>query len=108
MFVWLFHRISGILLFALIGLQIITGYVLGGELTTPWQKAFASIHRIQAINLSILFLFIFHAFYGARTILIDLGIKKEKFLFWFFTILGILIFCVGTYFILTKVPIKAA
>ena len=51
MFVWLFHRISGILLFVLIGLQIITGYVLGGELTTPWQKAFASIHRIQAINL---------------------------------------------------------
>lgn len=106
MFVWLFHRISGIVLFILIGLQIITGYVLGGELKTAWQKAFANMHRAQAINLSILFLFIFHALYGLRTILIDLGIKKEKFLFWFFTILGILIFLASTYFIITKVPVK--
>lgn len=106
MYVWLFHRVSGILLFVLIGLQIVTGYVLGGELKTPWQKAFASIHRIQALNLLILFLFIYHALYGLRTILIDLGVKKEKFLFWFFTVLGLLIFCVGTYFIVTKVPVK--
>lgn len=106
MFVWLFHRISGILLFILIGLQIVTGYVLNGELKSPWEKAFASVHRIQAINLLILFLFIFHALYGLRTILIDLGIKKEKYLFWFFTILGVLVFCGSAYFIITKVPVK--
>lgn len=34
---------------------------------------------------------VFHAFYGLRTVIIDLGVKKEKLLFWIFTTLATLV-----------------
>lgn len=92
MFVWLFHRISGIILIALMAAQLLTGYLLGGKLDTEMKKAIANLHRSPLINSIVIFLFLYHALYGIRTILVDLGIKKERELFWIFTIGGAILY----------------
>jgi succinate dehydrogenase/fumarate reductase cytochrome b subunit len=53
------------------------------------------LHENRALDFLLLFIFIFHAFYGLRLFLIDLGmVKQEKLLFWIFTIFsaGLFIF----------------
>jgi succinate dehydrogenase/fumarate reductase cytochrome b subunit len=49
------------------------------------------------------FLFVFHALYGVRTILIDAGLKREKLLFWVCTILGLVLFAAFLVVFLTLV-----
>lgn len=84
MFIWLFHRISGVALIALIGIKILTGYFLFNKEQKPdWAL---SLHRQPILDVLILVLFTFHSAYGLRTILIDFGCRKEKALFWGFTI----------------------
>jgi succinate dehydrogenase/fumarate reductase cytochrome b subunit len=80
MFIWLFHRISGVFLIVLIGIKIFTGYFLFTKGTKPdWAL---SLHRQPTLDVLILVLFTFHSVYGLRTIAIDLGYRKEKRLFW--------------------------
>jgi succinate dehydrogenase/fumarate reductase cytochrome b subunit len=40
------------------------------------------------VDILIMVLLSFHVFYGIKTILYDLGIRKEKLLFWSSTVLG--------------------
>jgi succinate dehydrogenase cytochrome b556 subunit len=76
MFIWLFHRISGVALIVLIGLKIFTSYFLFTKDKKPdWAL---SLHRHPVLDIVILILFTFHSIYGLRTIAIDLGYKKEK------------------------------
>jgi succinate dehydrogenase/fumarate reductase cytochrome b subunit len=80
MFIWLFHRISGVTLAVLIGIKILTSFFL----FTPDQKPdwALSLHRHPVLDILILVLFTFHSLYGLRTVAIDLGYRKEKQLFW--------------------------
>ncbi len=79
MFIWLFHRISGASLIILIGIKIFTSYFLFTKDKKPdWAL---SLHRHPVLDVLILVLFVFHSIYGLRTIVIDLGYRKEKQLF---------------------------
>jgi succinate dehydrogenase/fumarate reductase cytochrome b subunit len=91
MFPYYFIRFSGPLLLILVGVKILSGYALIGRITgVSWLS---DLHQNRALDILLLFLFIFHAFYGLRLFLIDLGmVKREKALFWAFTIISILTF----------------
>ncbi|MCX5806447.1 MAG: hypothetical protein NT010_10335 [Proteobacteria bacterium] len=79
MFIWLFHRISGVSLIILFGVKILTGFFLFTKDKKPdWAL---SLHRQPVIDVLILILFTFHSIYGLRTIVLDFGYKKEKQLF---------------------------
>jgi succinate dehydrogenase/fumarate reductase cytochrome b subunit len=88
-----FIRFSGPLLLILVGLKIVSGYALVGRIAgVSWLSG---LHQNRAFDIFLLLLFIFHAFYGLRLFLIDLGMfKQEKLLFWIFTIIsaGLFIF----------------
>ena len=96
MFVWVFHRVSGVILLLLMALKFLTGFGLQKQLgdSTQVVEFWRAIHASKILDLILLFFFTFHSMYGLRTILYDLGIKKEKELFWGATILGALIFVV--------------
>ena len=89
MFVWLFHRISGLLLILLLGIKFLTSFFLMTKAQKPdWALV---LHTNPLSDSLLIILIVFHAFYGLRTVIIDLGLRKEKLLFWVFTILGTVI-----------------
>jgi succinate dehydrogenase/fumarate reductase cytochrome b subunit len=93
MFPYYFIRFSGPLLLVLVGLKILSGYSLVGKIQgISWL---ANLHLNRALDILLLFTFVFHALYGLRLFLIDLGmVKQEKLLFWAFTTIsaGLFIF----------------
>ncbi len=103
MFVWIFHRISGVLLIALVAFQLVTGFFQASTANAELVKAVADLHKHATLNCLMVFLFIFHSLYGVRTILMDLGVKAEKLLFWASTILGLVVFGIFLVLFLTLV-----
>jgi succinate dehydrogenase/fumarate reductase cytochrome b subunit len=96
MFIWLFHRISGASLIILIGIKIFTSYFLFTKDKKPdWAL---SLHRHPVLDVLILVLFVFHSIYGLRTIVIDLGYRKEKQLFILSNIVAAIIAAVLIFF----------
>jgi succinate dehydrogenase/fumarate reductase cytochrome b subunit len=91
MFPYYFIRFSGPVLLILLGLKILSGYALVGRIgVVSWLSG---LHENRALDFILLFLLVFHAFYGLRLFLIDLGVKKrEKALFWAFTIVSLGLF----------------
>jgi len=96
MFIWLFHRISGVSLVLLIGIKILTSYFLFTKDKKPdWAL---SLHRQPVLDVLILILFAFHSIYGLRTVIIDLGYRKEKQLFLLSNVLASVIAAALVYF----------
>jgi succinate dehydrogenase/fumarate reductase cytochrome b subunit len=91
-FVWLFHRISGVLLIFLLALQFATGFMQAGSAQGNSLKVAAGMHQHPTFNCLLVFLVTFHGLYGVRTILLDLGLKRERLLFWLCTGVGIVVF----------------
>jgi succinate dehydrogenase / fumarate reductase cytochrome b subunit len=89
MFVWIVHRITGLLLIVGLSLKFLTSFFLMTKQQKPdWALV---LHTNPLLDIGLLVSVIFHAFYGLRTIMVDLGVKKEKLLFWVFTSAGILL-----------------
>ena len=82
MFVWVFHRISGLILILLMGFKIYSGFGVTGSLGEDVIPYWTDLHSTLIVDLVAILLFIYHSLFGLRTCLIDLGIKKEKELFW--------------------------
>ena len=101
MFVWVFHRISGVILILLIGFKFLTGFGIDKHFGQDTVEFWRALHNNTASNILLLFLFIYHSLYGLRTIIFDLGYKKEKVLFWAFSLFGFVLFVsVSLYFYL--------
>lgn len=89
MFVWVFHRISGILLIVLLTVKFLTSFFLMTKAQKPdWALL---LHTNPLMDTLLIISGVYHAFYGLRTILIDLGLRKEKLLFRVFTTLSTLV-----------------
>jgi len=86
MFVWVFHRISGLLLIVLLVIKFLTSFFLMTKAQKPdWALL---LHTNPLTDTLLIISGVYHAFYGLRTIIIDLGLRKEKLLFWIFTVLA--------------------
>lgn len=88
MFVWILHRVSGLLLIFLLGVKFLTSFFLMTKDQKPdWALV---LHTNPFVDTILIVSVIFHAFYGLRTVIMDLGARKEKLLFWLFTLLGVI------------------
>ena len=88
MFVWIFHRVTGVLLIFLLGFQLFTGFYQASSSNQEFVAVIADLHRHAALNCVMVFCAMFHASYGIRTILMDLGLRREKLLFWVCTLVA--------------------
>jgi len=97
MFAWIFHRVSGVFLIVLLGAKVFSGFYLMPKDKKPDWAIY--LHRQPTVDLLLLILLTFHAFYGLKTILYDLGFRKERLLFWASTIVAglVSIFLIGIY-----------
>jgi succinate dehydrogenase/fumarate reductase cytochrome b subunit len=89
MFVWVFHRISGLLLIVLLGIKFFTSFFLMTKDQKPdWALV---LHTNKLTDSLLIILVVYHALYGLRTIIMDMGARREKLLFWIFTALGVVL-----------------
>lgn len=89
MFIWVFHRISGLLLIVLLAVKFLTSFFLMTKAQKPdWALL---LHTNPLTDTFLIVAGVYHAIYGLRTVVIDLGLRKEKMLFWVSTALGTLV-----------------
>jgi succinate dehydrogenase/fumarate reductase cytochrome b subunit len=86
MFVWVVHRVSGLLLIVLLAIKFLTAFFLMTKGQKPdWALV---LHTNPLTDTFLIISGVYHAFYGIRTVIMDLGFRNEKLLFRIFTLLG--------------------
>ncbi|MBN1615380.1 MAG: hypothetical protein JW950_13015 [Deltaproteobacteria bacterium] len=106
---WSWFIIAGIVMFVLLGLHMavmhLTGFLqlfnpAGGE-AIAWENV---VYRGRNMFFTVTYIILlgaalYHGFYGLRTILFELGLKgqAERSLTVLLWIVGIILFCIGTY-----------
>ncbi|MGB2907294.1 MAG: hypothetical protein WBB73_09330 [Candidatus Aminicenantaceae bacterium] len=86
MFVWIFHRVSGLLLIVLLTIKFLTAFFLMTKGQKPdWALV---LHTNSLTDTFLIISGVYHAFYGIRTMIMDMGFRNEKLLFRLFTLLG--------------------
>ena len=86
MFIWVFHRVSGLFLIVLLAIKFITSFFLMTKAQKPdWALV---LHTNPLTDTLLIIAVVYHAFFGLRTIIMDMGYKNEKLLFRVFTLLG--------------------
>ncbi|MEH7252594.1 hypothetical protein V7111_10760 [Neobacillus niacini] len=97
---WLVQRITAVLLLILLPLKIYSGYAMAGKL--PGIGVLSTLHLNAFLDAFLIFALIFHALYGFRVILIDVGwVKDNRSVFKLFTIIGAIL-CAVTFFFLVS------
>ena len=94
MFVWLFHRVSGIALLILMTVKVATGLATAGRMGPNIQNSLGLWHQAKVLDIPLLFFLLYHGFYGVRTMLLDLGAGNEKTVFWAATLSASLTFVI--------------
>jgi succinate dehydrogenase/fumarate reductase cytochrome b subunit len=86
MFVWVVHRVSGLLLIVLLAIKFLTAFFLMTKDQKPdWALV---LHTNPLTDAFLIISGVYHAFYGLRTVIMDMGFRNEKRLFRLFTLLG--------------------
>ncbi|MCA0174548.1 hypothetical protein [Bacillus sp. RAR_GA_16] len=97
---WLVQRITALILLFLLPIKIYSGYAMIGKL--PGAGAISSLHLNAMLDSLLIFALIFHALYGFRVILIDIGvIRDNRNVFKTFTIIGAIMCALTFYFIVS-------
>jgi succinate dehydrogenase/fumarate reductase cytochrome b subunit len=106
---WTWFLIAGIVIFALLGLHMIVMHLTGllrvfnpfGYDAVAWRNV---VYRSRDLFFTVSYIILlgaalYHGFYGLRTIVFELGITKQagKALSVFLWIVGVALFCIGTY-----------
>lgn len=91
MFAWLFHRVSGLVLILLLGMQMVTALLMLSKKSPDLAEAARKLHSNGLCITLIAALLIMHAMYGLRAVLYDIGLRKEKLLFWICTACGVVL-----------------
>lgn len=80
MFVWVFHRASGLLLILLLGLKYVSAFPLMTREGAPdWAL---TLHTNPLVDVLLILMGVYHAAYGLRTLVLDLGLRRERLAFW--------------------------
>ena len=90
---WLIHRISGLIMIGLFALKFVTAFYLLPEDKPAWALF---LHRHPAVDISLIILISHHTCFGLKTILFELGLRKEKWLVYSATAVAIFLSLVGT------------
>ena len=97
---WLVQRITALLLLVLLPIKIYSGYAMAGKL--PGIGVLSTLHLNVFLDAGLIFALIFHALYGFRVILIDVGfVKDNRNVFKLFTIIGSIL-CAVTFIFLVS------